>query len=59
MKKVCYAAVLRIRILIGFGFDGILGSGSGSGFRRAKIILKNRKKLVNFIFCSAVLDVLF
>jgi hypothetical protein len=32
-------------------------NGSGSGYRRAKMTQKNRRKLINFIF--KVLDVLF
>jgi hypothetical protein len=43
-------AVFRIHIWIriGSGFNQV--SGSGSGFRRAKMTHKNRKKLRNFMF---------
>jgi hypothetical protein len=48
-------------IRIGSGFFGVSGSGSGfairTGYRRAKMTHKNRKKLMNLIF--EVLDVLF
>ncbi len=44
---------IRIRIHIGSGFNQVSGSGSGSRSTRAKMTLKRRKKLWNFMFWSA------
>ncbi len=44
-------SVFRIRIRIGSGFNQV--SESGSGYRRAKMTHKNRKKVRNFMLWSA------